>query len=301
VQTNNPVVANRADVINVHFCERAYRERIGTSRSRRNSRLYRINSWLATAIDLLAERWCYRPGRVRCLACVSRGLADDVAEYYPGIANATRSIPNGVDRAAFESDADLRASTRGSIGADETQLIALFVGGDWQRKGLRQAIEGVARAPDWRLLVVGAGDESHFAEFARQCGAVGRVRFTGKLADPRPWYSAADVLLLPSSYEAFSLVTLEAAAAGLVIVVPRINGAEEIVEDGVNGWFTPADGDAIADRLRQLGADRDRLDRMGRAARLTSERYDWERIVDRYEALYAELSGVAGFTEQGLA
>jgi UDP-glucose:(heptosyl)LPS alpha-1,3-glucosyltransferase len=290
VQTNNAIVANRVDVVNVHFCERAYRERIGTSRSRRDSRLYRLNSWLVSGFDLLAERWCYRPGRVRRLACVSRGVADDVAEFYPGVANVTRTIPNGVDRVAFAPDAELRARTRASMPADESELIALFVGGDWQRKGVRHAIEAVAAAPGWRLVVVGAGDEAHFAELARRCGADGRVRFTGRLADPRPWYAAADVLLLPSTYEAFPLVTLEAAAAGLAIVAPRINGTDEVVQDGVNGWFAPADGAAIAARLRELGQDRDRLARMRDAARRTSERYDWDRIVDRYEDLYGELT-----------
>lgn len=291
VQTNNAIVANRVDVVNVHFCERAYRERVGASRSRRDSRLYRLNSWLCSTLDVLAERWCYRPGRVRRLACVSRGVADDVAHFYPAVAGLTRTIPNGVDRAAFTPDPELRARTRASLPAEESELIALFVGGDWQRKGVRHAIEAVAAAPGWRLVVVGAGDEPHFAELARRCGADGRVRFTGRLADPRPWYAAADVLLLPSTYEAFPLVILEAAAAGLAIVAPRINGTDELVDDGVNGWFAPADGAAIAARLRELGQDRDRLARMREAARATSERYDWERIVDRYEALYAELAG----------
>ena len=290
VQTNNAIVANRVDVINVHFCERAYRERIGTSRSRRDSRLYRLNSWLASSFDLLAERWCYRPGRVRCLACVSGGVADDVAQFYPGVGLLARTILNGVDRAAFAPDPELRARTRASMGADGTELVALFVGGDWQRKGVRHAIEAVAAAPGWRLVVVGAGDETHFAELARRHGAAERVRFTGRLADPRPWYAAADVLLLPSSYEPFGLVALEAMASGCACIVADTGGLREVVQDGVNGWFAAADGAAIAARLHELGQDRDRLARMRDAARRTSERHDWDRIVDRYEALYAELT-----------
>src|SRR5262249_33079657 len=50
VHTNNAVVANRVDVISVHFCERAYRERVGRTRSRRDNPLYRLNSWLASGI-----------------------------------------------------------------------------------------------------------------------------------------------------------------------------------------------------------------------------------------------------------
>jgi len=290
VHTHNPILGNRADVISVHFCKRAFVARAGASQRSRDTPLYRLNSWLATQIDLLFERWCFRPGRVRCLAAVSNGLAGEMAEFYPAVADAVRVLPNGVDRAAFAPDATLRARTRGSIGADDAEPIALFVGGDWHRKGLAAAIDAVARAPDWRLVVVGAGDAAEFGRLAQERGAGGRVRFTGKLADPRPWYAAADAFVLPSAYETFSLATLEACAAGLVTITPPLSGIEEFVQDGVGGWLTDPDGEAIAARLRELGGDRALLTRMRAAARRASEPYDWERVTDGYEALFRALA-----------
>jgi UDP-glucose:(heptosyl)LPS alpha-1,3-glucosyltransferase len=245
-------------------------------------------------VELLAESWCYRPGRVRRLACVSRGVADELREYFPQVSALTRTISNGVDVEHFAPDPDLRERTRAALNASEAEPIALFVGGDWQRKGLRHAIDGVAGAPGWRLVVVGEGDRDGFARLAEQLRIFDRVTFTGKLADPRPWYSAADVLLLPSSYEAFPLVALEASAAGLGLIAPRINGTEELVQDGVNGWFTEASGEAIATRLRELEEDPDRVSKARVAARRASEPYDWKLIVDRYEALYAELGDSPG-------
>ena len=85
------------------------------------------------------------------------------------------------------------------------------------------------------------------------------------------------------------MVSLEAAAAGLPLIVPRLNGVEDYVADGVNGWFTERDGAAIAKRLRQLADDPARTAQMRVAAERSAEPYGWERLADAWEALYAEL------------
>lgn len=291
VQTDNPIIANRVDVIRAHFCERAYRERVGISRSRHADRLYRLNSWLATGIALLCERWCYRPGRVRVVAAVSQGLGAELADFYPAVRGAVRTLPNGVDCGAFDAAAAQRDPVRAQLGVGEGELLALFVGGDWHRKGLRHAIEGVAAAPGWRLAVAGDGDREGFARLAADLGAEERVAFLGKVAEPHGHYAAADALIFPSHYEAFSLVTLEAAAAGLPLLVAPINGTDELVEDGVNGWLVERDGATIAARLQELQHHPARHDAMRDAARQSAQRYDWERVVDDFERLYrAELT-----------
>jgi hypothetical protein len=76
LHTINPTIINRADVITAQFSEAAFRG-AGISRARRASLLYRLNSWLASWISMLFERWCYHPERVRRIACVSEGLRRD--------------------------------------------------------------------------------------------------------------------------------------------------------------------------------------------------------------------------------
>jgi glycosyltransferase involved in cell wall biosynthesis len=203
------------------------------------------------------------------------------------------TIPNGVDHAAFAPPPDGGAAERERLGLPRDVPVALFIGGDWHRKGLREAIEGVAGAPDWRLVVAGAGERAEFVQHARRAGAAERVHFVGWLSDPRPAYWAADALVLPSAYEAFSLATLEAAAAGLALVVTRVNGTEELVEAGLTGFFCERDGAAIAARLRDLGADRSLLAAVRVAARHRAEAYDWEHVVDAYERLYAQVADEA--------
>ena len=288
VQTTNPMICNRIDVLHTHFCEAAFRK-LGVSRSRRPTVAYRVNSWLASWISILLERWNYRAGRVRSVVTVSRGLADEISMFYPGVRRVITTIPNGVDLRSFVPEAEQRARVRAMMGAAEQDLVALFVGGDWHRKGLSHAIDGIAAAEGWLLAVLGAGDRERFAAVAAERGVAHRVHFVGKVADPIPYFLAADALVAPSHYETFSLVALEAAAAGLPLIVSRVSGTEDRIEHGVNGWFTERDGDAIADRLRRLRDDPELRTRMGAAARRSAERYDWERITDAFEAVYAEL------------
>ncbi len=88
--------------------------------------------------------------------------------------------------------------------------------------------------------MIGAGDEDRFRAIARRSGLAGRVEFIGAQLDPAPYYAAADAFVLPTAYETFSLASYEAAAAGLPLLVTRVNGVEDLLVDGETGWFIRA-------------------------------------------------------------
>jgi glycosyltransferase involved in cell wall biosynthesis len=288
VQTNNPVLLSGVDVIHAHFCEAAYRRQVGVSRSRSSTALFRLNSWLASAIALLCERWCYRPQNVRRVVCPSRGLEREISQFYPRVGDLLHTIANGVDGEAFRRQDGERQKVRAELGLAAEDLLALFVGGDWHRKGLRYAVEALADAPRWKLGVVGAGDSPAFLESAQALGVEDRLMFLGSHRVVAPYYGAADAFVLPSRYETFGLVGLEAAAAGLPLIMPRLSGTEDYVQHGINGWLTARDGAAIAARLRDL-EDPDRRAAMSEAAVRSAQGFEWSRIVDQWEALYSEL------------
>ncbi len=171
--------------------------------------------------------------------------------------------------------------------------------GEWEGKGLRLAIEAIARSPRWRLVVVGRGDVERAETLARDLGARDRVRFNGPLVDIAPVYRAADAFLLPTSYETFSLVTYEAAASGLPLLVPRVSGVEDLLEHGRNGWFIPREPGGIAERLDTLADSRELRERFGRAAREASLGFSWETMVDAYAAVYEELASGASSEDVG--
>ena len=183
IHTNNPVIPNRVDVITAHFCEHAFARQVGFSRASRATAAYRLNTWLAGHVARACERWSYRPGRVRRVVSVGAGLAAEIRSAFPGVADAVVSIPNGVDHAAFAPPDDGGAAARAALGLPPDVPIALFMGGDWWRKGLHHAIDGVAGAPEWHLVVAGAGTRPAFEERAQRAGR-------GSTA-PRSWSRTA--------------------------------------------------------------------------------------------------------------
>jgi glycosyltransferase involved in cell wall biosynthesis len=291
VHTTGAIVFNRADTSTVHFCHRAFVRRSGrTSRARRKTVAHRINSWIGTRLSLVAERWCYRPGRTTSIVGVSRGVAREVELEFPKMAGRVSVIPNGVDLREFGGDTIARRRIRERFDLDDAALVAVFVGGEWERKGLRFAIESLARAREWRLLVVGEGDQAKYAEVAAAAGVADRVRFAGEAAAVGPFYSAADGFVLPTAYEAFPLVSLEAAAAGLPLLITRVSGVEELLVEGVNGWFIARDAGVIADRLARLAEDSGLRSSMGAAAREVAARFGWQQVIDRYTQHYGRLA-----------
>ena len=290
LHTTGAVVCNRADVSTVHFCHHGFSAAGGAPQTARPGRGHRLNAAASAWMSRAAERFCFRRRRTRRLVAVSGGVARELERFLPDQRGAVAVIPNGVDRERFAPVPDARAAARDRLGLAAGDLVALFVGGDWERKGLRFAIEAVADADGWHLVVVGRGDEARHQAHARRHGAGERVHFAGATSEPAGYYAAADAFLLPTAYEAFPLVSLEAAAAGLPLLAARVSGVEELVDDGRNGWFVTRDASAIAQRLRRLGDDPALRTRLGAAARADSTRYTWERVVDTYVELYATLA-----------
>jgi glycosyltransferase involved in cell wall biosynthesis len=290
VHTTGAIVANRVDVCTVHYCHGAAYRRIGGPRASRESALYRVNSRLSAVMSLAAERWCYRPGRARVLCAVSGGVAAELVDCFPAMAGHVRTIPNGVDATRFCPDPVARGQVRAELGIDEQMPLALFVGGDWDRKGLPYAIDALAHAPGWQLAVAGPGDPAPLRARARVAGTEARLRFLGPVKDTPRLYAAGDAFLLPTAYEAFPLVALEAAASALPLLATRVNGIEDLIGDRPIGWFVARDGEDIGRRLNQLQADRELADAMAQAARDVAHGYSWQAMADAYSDLYRELT-----------
>jgi glycosyltransferase involved in cell wall biosynthesis len=287
LHTVGAIVLPRADAITVQFCFRAFADH-GLSRASRRSLVYRLNDRLTTRIGSALERWCYSRRRSRVLIPVSAGVGRELRRHYGVLEDDVRVIPNGVDSAIFRPDRAARDRVRAQLGIAKTP-VAVFVGGDWERKGLVYTIEALSAAPRWRLVVVGRGDTEHYRALAAQAGVLDRVRFVGHQSDPKPYYAAADAFVLPTAYEAHPLVALEAAAHGLPILGTSSNGLEDLIRDGENGWFVQRNGKSIAACLGWIEADESRGRAMGAAARGSVSGLDWKRVVTDYEAAYVEL------------
>jgi glycosyltransferase involved in cell wall biosynthesis len=284
------IVPNRVDVAAVHFCHAGYVSRTKRLAPPGATRLRALNTAATRVVSKLAESWCYSPGRVRALAAVSAGVAHELETHFPGVPVVI--TPNGVDIARFGS---VEEHTRTSVRNGGKPVVALFIGGDWDRKGLGPAIEGLAqvrRAAGGRveLWVVGRGDERRFRRLAEQHGVARYVRFFGFRGGVERFYDAADVLVLPTLYEADSLVLHEAAAAGLAIVVTRVNGVEELLGDNEAGFIVDRDAHAIGSALARLTLDEPLRLQQAAVARAKARAMSWERSTAGVVNLYRRLA-----------
>src|SRR5690606_34069419 len=139
----------------------------------------------------------------------------------PHMRPRTVVIGNGVDleRFAVPSEPE-RRSAREELGLREEDVLTVFVGHEFERKGLFQLLEAVARVgPGHHLAVVG-GTEAMVSDLRRRAGALGlddRAHLLG-VRDPRPVLAAADLLAQPSRYESYGLVVVEALASGVPVM-----------------------------------------------------------------------------------
>lgn len=273
--------AREADVIIAQFCQAAFTARFGGLRG--GSPVRRAWQRAVQSRFVADERHAYGSSRLRRVIAVSSGVGRELQEHYGVPADRIAVIPNGVDRTTFHPvDAQARRALRVRFGLPPDACVALFLGGDWERKGVRDAITAVAGLPDVVLAIVGAGDQEAMRRHAERAGAATQLRFGGMSGEPESWYRAADLLLFPSRYEAFSLVTLEAAASGLPIIAHAINGTEDLITPGVNGYLSEWGPEALRAHVQRLRDDSALRSRLSAGAVESALRYDWDRIATEH-------------------
>jgi UDP-glucose:(heptosyl)LPS alpha-1,3-glucosyltransferase len=241
-----------------------------------------------------AERRLFMSPQLKAVICNSRMVRDEIRHYFGLPEDRLHVIYSGVDLQACHPDLRRhRAALRTQYGIPEAAPLFLFVGSGFERKGVTALLQAVARLPaSAHLLVVGR--DKHAAKYAAQAQALGlggRARFVGSQPEVKPYYGAADVLVLPTLYDPFPNVALEAMAAGLPVVTSDKCGAAELIENGRNGFVGDAlDVAALADNMRALLL-REKSEAMGQAARATVAALHPERMAEQLVRLYQSLMG----------
>jgi glycosyltransferase involved in cell wall biosynthesis len=242
------------------------------------------------AFTYLRERTRFRSRVHRAVVVLSEAEASAIRRVYRRVAPRLVTIPNGVDLERFHPPtAEERHAARAAFRLSEDDRVALLIGHDLVRKGVKVAIEALACTESVLLLVVGGDADT--AEDARsraeKLGVASRVLFAGTRSDIPVMMAASDVFLLPSAYEANALVILEALAAGLPVISTRVGFAPEIIEDGTNGFLVEADPAQIARRLEEVVAS-DR-DAWTADARASAAGHGWRSTAEEYVALLTDI------------
>jgi D-inositol-3-phosphate glycosyltransferase len=240
----------------------------------------------ATPAEVAQLQWLYQAD-VRKITVIPPGV--DISRFYPISPDEAKEV----------------------IGIPPCERMLLFVGRIEPLKGLDVLIQALKLLDDQDimvcLVVIGgdpdAGPELHNEEMERVkmlCGRAGlenMVTFLGKRSqDLLPYYySAAEAVVVPSHYESFGMVALEAMACGKPVVASQVGGLAYLVQDGVTGYTVPADDpQALADRLALILQDDALCEKLGAQAVAFARGYAWEKITSQMIELYEQVLNLKG-------
>jgi len=235
---------------------------------------------LVLARDHARFRWNVH----RHIIALSGPNKDEIMRLYGVPDDRITVIPNGVDLERFKPSAEARRDVRRELSIGDDEFVAIFVGHEFERKGLRVVLEALtsllARQVRLTLVVAGRDDPARLrSEFAHVGDA---VRFVGNRGDVERYYAAADVFVMPAAFDISPLVGPEALAAGLPILMTDVGGVRDYLRDGENGWFIEREAGDVAAKLERLVRDRELLRQVSARARASVMDRDWRVIAERF-------------------
>ncbi|HWE03299.1 MAG TPA: glycosyltransferase family 4 protein [Tepidisphaeraceae bacterium] len=249
----------------------------------------------AHPIILRLEAKQFRRGNYRKLLALTPQVKHDLMRLYNVPPEDIELLPNGYSPEEFspERRMQLRDQVRNELGYFPKDKVILFVANELERKGFAALLRAIESMGDSRVHLLAVGrfsPNAYFAEIARR-GMSQRVKFPGATSDVARYYAAADAFALPTQYEAWGLVIVEALACGLPVLTSRIAGAAVAVHEGESGELLddPADVTEIAKKLRMIVQD-DYVAEDGGAQRLADSvsEYAWSQVLTRYERFLQE-------------
>ena len=280
------------DTLTVHCpCFRSYI-------TEEKSRLKRFLQWISVALSprkiaylwLEKRQFTYKKGRI--LIAVSEKVKKNVQENYPLPDDYFGFAYPGVDSNFMEKgeDGKDREKTRSNLGIDSDDMVVLFVGTEFRRKGLDSLFRGFAMIDrsDMKLVVAGGGDQARYRRLASKLGIEDRVMFLGLVDGIEEIYRMSDIYILPTLSEPAGMSPIEAMAAGVPAVLSssRYAGSAELIKHGEALILENPDqpGD-IADALSRL-MDKDLRMELGERGRNLAKGLTWEKTTQDTLAVY---------------
>jgi len=232
---------------------------------------------------------------------------NDLKNHYQAQEDKIRVVPGGVNLKLFKRIDRIRA--RKEINFNEDDFILLFVGRLEWRKGIGTLISAAnllrKEISNLNVIVVGGkiyGKQKNLKDFkeyqrlrekAKAEKVEDIIKFTGRVDNGRLpfFYSAADILIIPSYYEPFGLVALEGMACKVPVIASRVGGLATIIEDGINGLlFEPRNPLDLKEKVLQLFKSKELTERfVENAYSKIKENFSWKEIASKIEKIYKSL------------
>jgi UDP-glucose:(heptosyl)LPS alpha-1,3-glucosyltransferase len=245
------------------------------------------------------ERKCLRGPKVPMLLPVSSLVREELLKEYPVPGSKVRIVHPGVspERFRFSHREDIRKELRRFHGVTEDQLVMLFVGMNFEIKRLDLVLKATATlvkrekpTADVKVWVVGKGDVNRYEKMCGELGIRDRATFVSETREIEKYYAASDLFVMPSEFDTFGMVVLEAMAGGLPVIITKRVGARDLVENNVSGLILSEDPSPseLADGIFAL-RDPDRRLGMGEKAQQVAFQNTWEKTASRVWDCYQEI------------
>lgn len=239
---------------------------------------------------MAAEEEMFRSPTLKKIICNSLMVKNDIMRCFQVPEEKFAVIYNAIDAQRFQPATPAeRQQSRDALNLPADAKIFIYVGSGFERKGLKASISALA-ATDAHLLVVGQDkQQSRYFDHARALGCESRVHFVGVQHNVIPFYHAADALMLPTLYDPFPNVILEAMACGLPVITSFTCGGAEFIVDGEQGYVCDALDIAALNAAAQAVPLRSVDARMGFAARERVLSCSPQRLAEQLHALYQQV------------
>jgi UDP-glucose:(heptosyl)LPS alpha-1,3-glucosyltransferase len=232
----------------------------------------------------------------KAVIAMSKTIKSQLIKYHGIPSEKIKVIYSGVDLNEFNPNNKKiyrNEIRRKHLLSDEKVL--LFVGNPYYRKGLNFLVKALPKIHA-KLFVVGKdlGKDriENYKKEAEKMSCEEKLIYCGFTSEVYKYFAAADIFVLPTLYEPFGLVVLEAMASGLPVIVSKVAGAAELIEDGKDGLLleNPKDPEEIAKKINYLLEDDSLRKRIGRNARKKAEKYPWSRTAEEMLKVFEEVA-----------
>jgi glycosyltransferase involved in cell wall biosynthesis len=251
---------------------------------------------LGSRLHIVADKWmAMNADHVLTVSNAARTYMREV----DGISCRIDVVHLGFDFTRLAPNKEARRRIRAEFGFDDDDLVIGYVAGLLPGKGHVQLIEAypeiLKSLPNAQLFLIGRGKLGKVDDAIGRLGLGRRITFAGWQNDVPACLNAMDIFVQPSLSEAFSQVILEAMGTALPVIATDVGGANEVIENGVNGvLIEPNDAAAIVEHVVRLGGDAEERQRFGKAARKTvAESFTADKMVDEQYELYKKWLGRA--------
>jgi UDP-glucose:(heptosyl)LPS alpha-1,3-glucosyltransferase len=249
---------------------------------------YHVRSWIESAPFRAKDR--------PVLIGISDMVRDDISSYFRVPKEDIMLVYNGIEPTRFSGSPDAKSEALRTRLGFNREVLFLFMAYDLRKKGIHFLVEAAARLGDvagskgFGVVVVGGPPYPSLTRLVNKLKLSKMITFVGPTKEPETYYRASDVFVLPTFYDACSLVIFEAMAAGKPVITTTFNGASGVISDGVEGVVLsdPKDVSALSQAMERF-LDREFLSAASQAARKRAADYTLENNHRQMMAIFDTL------------